>query len=144
MDSQSSSSNKTKEVKDKRVKVRVTMVSGVAGRVVPEGISSRVEIERKTSPQRFVAANGQQSTDVGEKTFPSNTNERLTRCMTFRSAGVAKPFISMQKVARAGNIVVLDEQNSHIRRIRDGTMIMLDVHNGLCTMDVLNKQKTAN
>ena len=83
------------------VKVRVTMVSGVAAHVMPEGIFSRVKIERKTSPQRFVAANGQQSTDVGEKTIPSSTNERLKRCMTFRSAGVAKPFISMQKVARA-------------------------------------------
>ena len=42
----------------------------------------------------------------------------------------------MQKVVRAGTIVVLDEKNPHIRHIRDGTMIKLDVNNGVCTMDM--------
>ena len=42
----------------------------------------------------------------------------------------------MQKVARVGNIVVLDEKNPHMRDTRDGTMIKLDVNNGVCTMDV--------
>ena len=36
----------------------------------------------------------------------------------------------MQKVVRAGNIVVLDEKNPHIRNIRDGTVINLDVNGG--------------
>ena len=49
---------------------------------------------------------------------------------------VVKPLISMQKVVRAGNIVVLDEMNPHIRNIRDGTVIKLDVNNGVYTMDM--------
>ena len=40
----------------------------------------------------------------------------------------------MQKVVRAGNIVVLDERNPHIRNARDGTMIKLDANNGVRTM----------
>ena len=40
----------------------------------------------------------------------------------------------MQKVVRAGNIVVLDEKSPHLRNIRDGTIIKMDakriVHNG--------------
>ena len=36
----------------------------------------------------------------------------------------------------AGNVVVLDEKNPHIRNIRDGTVIKLDVNNGVCTMDM--------
>ena len=56
--------------------------------------------------------------------------------MTFRSANVVKPIISMQKVVRAGNTVVLVEKNPHIRNIRDGTVIKLDVSNGVCTMDM--------
>ena len=35
--------------------------------------------------------------------------------MTFIRASVVKPFITMQKVVRDRNIVVLDEKNPHIR-----------------------------
>ena len=42
----------------------------------------------------------------------------------------------MQKVVRAGNTVVLDEKNPHFRNIRDGTVIKLDVSNGVYTMDM--------
>ena len=40
---------------------------------------------------------------------------------------MVKLFISTQKVVRPGNTVVLDEKNPHIRNIRDGTVIKLDV-----------------
>ena len=43
---------------------------------------------------------------------------------------------SMQKVVRAGNTVVLDEKNPHNRNILDGTVIKLDVNNGVYTMDM--------
>ena len=42
----------------------------------------------------------------------------------------------MQKVVRAGNIVMLDEKNPYIRNTRDGTMINLDVNNCVYTMDM--------
>ena len=74
-----------------------------------------------------MAANGEQIRDFGEKNIPFKTSEGIERCITFRSAGVVKLFISVQKVVRAGDIVVLDEKNPHIRNIRDGTMIKLDV-----------------
>ena len=70
-----------------------------------------------------------------EKSNPFKTNEGVQRCITFRSAIVVKPLISMLKVVRAGNNVVLDEQNPHIRNTRDGTMINLDVNNDVYTMD---------
>ena len=37
---------------------------------------------------------------------------------------------------RAGNIVVLDEKNPHIRNTTDGTVIKLDVNNGVYAMDM--------
>ena len=43
---------------------------------------------------------------------PFKTNEGIQRCITFTSANVGKPFISMHKVVRAGNTVVLDEKES--------------------------------
>ena len=93
------------------VKVRVTMVSGAAGHVMLETMFPRVKLEHKTSPQKFVAANGEQITDLGEKNTLFKTNEGIQRCTTFSSANVVNLPISMQKVVRAGNTVVLSEWN---------------------------------
>ena len=84
---------------------------------------------KNESPKKFVAANGEQIKDLGAETIPFKISEGIQRCTTFRSANVVKPLISMQKVVRAGNIVVLDEKNPHIRNERDGTVIKLDVNN---------------
>ena len=65
------------------MKVRVTMDSGTAGHVLPETIIPCVKLERKTSPQ-FVAVNGEQSRDVGEKRTPFKTTEGV-RVIMFRS-----------------------------------------------------------
>ena len=134
--SQSLSPKKIMEVRDRLVKVRVTMDSGAAGHVMPETMFPRVKLERRTSPKKFVAANGEQIQDLGEKNIPFKTNEGIPRCITFRSANVVKPLISMQKVVRGENVVVLDEKNPHIRNTRDGTVIKLDVNSGVYTMDM--------
>ena len=133
---QNSRLNKIIEVQDRWEKVRVPMDCGAAGHVMPEAMFPRVKLERKISPKRFVAANGEQIRDVGEKTIPIKTNEGIQRCITFRSASVVTPLISMQKVVQAGNTAVLDETNPQIRKSRDGTMIKLYVNNGVYTMDM--------
>ena len=133
---QNVSLKKVVETKDRWVKVRVTIDTGAAGHVMPEAMFPNVKLERKTQPKKFVAANGDQIRDLGEKNIPFRTNEGVQRCITFRSANVVKPLISMQKVVRAGNVVVLDEKNPHIRNIRDGTVIKLDANNGVYTMDM--------
>ena len=51
------------------MKVSVTMDTGAAGHVMIEGMFSRVKLERKASPKRLVAANGEQNRDLGEKTI---------------------------------------------------------------------------
>ena len=52
-------------------------------------------------------------------------------------ANVVKPIIPMRKVVQASSVVVLDESNPHIRNLRDGTTIKLDVNNGVFTMYML-------
>ena len=89
-----------------------------------EGMFPRVKLERKTAPKKFVAASGEQSRDLGEKTIPLKTHEGI-----HRTASVVKPVISVQKVVRAGDVVVLNEKNPHIRNTRDGTQIKLHVNN---------------
>ena len=95
-----------------------------------------IKLERKTTPKKFAAANGEQIKDLGDKKISLKTNEGIQKCMTLRSAGVVKHLISMQKDVRAGNTVVLDEKNPHIWNIRDGIVIKLDVNNGVYAMDM--------
>ena len=134
--SHDSNPKKIVDVKDKWVKVRVTTDSGAAGHMMPDTMFPRVKLERKTTPKKLVAANGEQTKDPGEKTTPFQTNEGIQRCIKFRSASVVKPLSSMQKVVRAANIVVLDEKNPHIRNNRDGTVIKLEMNSGVYTMDM--------
>ena len=134
--SHSSSPKKIVEVKDKSVKVRVTMDSGAAGQVMLEAMLPHVKLERKTSPKKSVAANGDQIKDLGEKSIPFKTNEGIQRCITFRECECCQTSLSKRKVVRAGTIVVLDEKNPYIRNTRDGTVIKLDVNNGVYTMDM--------
>ena len=124
------------EEKDRWVKVRVTMDSVAAGHVMLEAMFPHVKLERKMSPKRFVAANGEQIKDLGGRRIPFKTNEGVQRCITLRSAHVVKPLISMQKVVQAGNTVVLDTKNPHIRNTRDGSVIKLEANNGVYTMDM--------
>ena len=81
---QSVNPKKVVEVRDKWAKVRATMDSGAAGHVMPETMFPQVKIERKTSPKKFVAANGEQIKDLGEKSIPFKTNEGIQRCITFQ------------------------------------------------------------
>ena len=86
-----------------------------------------VKVDRTT--KKFGAANGQRIKALDEETIPFKTVEGVHRCTKFWS--VVKPLISMRKVVQAGNVVVLGEKNPHIRKIRDNTVIKLDVNDGM-------------
>ena len=117
------------------MRVSVFIDPGAAVPVMLEGTFPHFKLERKTSPKRFVAANGEQTRDLGEKFVPFKTSDGIQRCITFGSARVVELRISMQKVDRAGNMVVLNEKNPHIRNTGDGTMIKLGVRNRMYTLD---------
>ena len=86
-DSQYLNSNKIMNVKDRWVEVRVTLVSGDAGHVMPEVMLPRVKLEGTTSLKRFVAANGEQIKDLAKRlvfsrqTSSSSEVETLWCCM---------------------------------------------------------------
>ena len=100
---------------------------------MPAEMFPRVKLDRTSTAKKFVAANGEKIKDLGERTIPFKSVERVHRCIKFRSASVVKPWISMGKVMQACNVVVLDDKNSHIRNNRDGTVIKLDVNSGVYT-----------
>ena len=122
-----SNPKKIVEETDKWVKVRVAMDSGAAGHVMPEAMFPMLSLSAKRH-QRSLWPQMESKANTWVRKIPFKTSERIQMCITFRSANNVKHLISMQKVVRAGNTVVLDE--------RDGTVIKLDVSNAVCTMDM--------
>ena len=106
---------------------------GAAGHVMPEGTFPRAKLERKTSPMRFVGADGEQIRDLGAKSVPIHDKRRNSKMHNIQKCECCQ---TSQKVVRAGKIVVLDEKNPHIRNIRDGTTIKMNVNHGVYTMDM--------
>ena len=106
------------EVKDKWVKIRVTMDSGAAGHVLLETMFPQVKLERKTSPKKFVAANGEQIKDLDEKSIPFNTNEGVQRCTTFRSANVVKPLTFCTRSSDLETLLCWTEKSAHSKHSR--------------------------
>ena len=45
--------------------------------VMLETMFPHAKLERETSPKKFVATNGEQNKDLGEKSIPFKTNERV-------------------------------------------------------------------
>ena len=111
------SAKKVVEVKDKWLKVRVTMDSGAAGHVMPETMFPRVRLERKMSPKKFVAANGPQIKYVGEKKIPFKTNEGIQRCITFRSAHVFKPSFQCKRSSELETSLCGMKKNSALSKL---------------------------
>ena len=78
------------EVKDRWVKVRVTVDSGVAGHVMIE-IMFPLETRAQDRTDNFQAVHGEQNRGLGHKTIPCKTHEEGHRCVTYRSASGVKP-----------------------------------------------------
>ena len=95
----------------------------------PETLFPHVNLECKTSPKKFVAANGEQIRDLGEKNIPFKVHN-VQKCECCQ-----KLTFQCRKLSELETFVVQDAKNPHIRNIRDGTVIKLDVNNGVYTMD---------
>ena len=62
--------------------------------------------------------------------------EGVHRCIKFRSAKRCEALDLNEKGCASWHVVVLYEKNPHIRKNRDGTVIKLDVNNGVYTMEL--------
>ena len=130
------SPRKVIEVKDKSVNTRATMDTRSAGHIMLAEMFPRVKLDRTSTIEKFVAAIGEHIKDMERQPYHSSPLKECTGACISGGASVVKPLISMRKVVRAGNVVVLDENNPHIRNNRYGTVVILDVNNGVYTGDV--------
>ena len=119
------------EVKDNWVNIRATMDTGAAGHVMPAEMFPRVKLDRTSTTKKFVQQMEKRSKTWVRKPYHSSPLKECTGASNSGAQDVVKPLISMRKVVQAGNVVVLDEKNPHIRNNRDGTVIKLDVNSGV-------------
>ena len=118
------------------VKVPATLDSGAAEHVCPRNMLPEIAVQPGGKKRHYVAANGTRIQDEGEKVVPFTTGEGQARKVRFRAAEVMKPLISMVKVVAAGNDVVLDRTNPHIRHRKSGAVTKLGCQNGVYTLDM--------
>ena len=75
--------------------------------------------------------------DYGASSAKPSRMTSMATVATLLETGPRRTFHSRPKmVVQAGNIVVLDVKNPHIRNIRDGTVFKLHVNNVVYTMDM--------
>ena len=77
-----------------------TMDTGAAGHVMPEAMFPNVKLERKTQPKKFVAANGDQIRDLGEKNIPSGQMKEYrgrTFCGSIVSIRIERNYITDER-----------------------------------------------
>ena len=125
--SEGSSSQKRIEEEDNWVTVRVIMDFGAAGDLMLAGIFPHVKLEHKTAPKEFfwkLLVNHSEA--WVRRLFHSRHTRKFNRCTTLSAV---KLLISMQKVVRVGNMLVMDDENPLIRSARYGTVIKLDANN---------------
>ena len=103
------------------MKVKVTMDSGAAGRVMLETLFPHTKLERNAVPKKFAAANGEPIKDVGEKKIPFKP---IKGCTGVEHSGALSnlSFQCRRWFEPETLVVVLDEKNPHIRHVRDGSM----------------------
>ena len=85
------------------------MDSGAASHVMLETMFPRVKLERKTSPVKFVVANGEQIKDLGVKNIPLKKNKRgnskvqnIQKCECCQTSHLNAKGCPNQKHCRAG------------------------------------------
>ena len=125
------------EVRDKWVKVRVTMDSGAAGHVMPETMFPRVVSMSAKRHQRSLWPHMEsKSKNVVEKTIPFKTNDGIQRCITFRSAKFCQlPSFHCKRSSEPETLWCWMKSSAHSKH-SDGKVIKLDVSNDVYTMDM--------
>ena len=72
------SPRKVIEVKDNGVSIRATMDTGAAGYVMPADMFPGVKLDRTSTTNKFVAADGEKIKDLGEKPYHSSALKGCT------------------------------------------------------------------
>ena len=97
--------------------VRVTADSGAADHVAPVDTANHLEVkETMASKQgvKYVAANGQKISNLGQRRIQGVTDEGTPLGMTWQVAEVKKPLASVGRMCDAGNVAVFTKEGGYV------------------------------
>ena len=96
---------------------KITADSGAVDRVAPRTLAkSTPVVETKASKMgvHYVAANGSEIKNEGEKRVKAFSDKGLPLNMTWQIAGVKKPLASIGRICDAGNVAVFTDKGGYI------------------------------
>ena len=97
--------------------VRVTADSGAADHVAPVGTANHLEVKETTASRqgvKYVAANGQKISNLGQRRIQGVTDEGTPLGMTWQVAEVKKPLASVGRMCDAGNVAVFTKEGGYV------------------------------
>ena len=97
--------------------VKVTADSGAADHVAPIHTASHLEVrETEASRQgvKYVAANGQKISNLGQRKIQGVTDVGTPLGMTWQVADVKKPLASVGRMCDAGNVAVFTKDGGYV------------------------------
>ena len=89
--------------------IKITADSGAVDHVAPPTLARSTPIrETKASKQgvHYIAANGSEIKNLGEKCIKGKTEQGAPIAMTWQIAGVKKPLASIGRICDAGNVAI--------------------------------------
>ena len=103
--------------KDDFEEVKITADSGAVDHVAPRGLARGTPVEETKASRmgvHYVAANGSQIKNEGEKRIKAFTDSGLPLNMTWQIAEVKKPLASIGRICDAGNVAVFTDKGGYI------------------------------
>ena len=120
-------------------KGRITIDSGAAESVWPEGLLPEIQTTPPTGPHSgvtYIAANGSRMPNLGEKKVRFKTKDGCNSSITFQVTRVKKPLAAVSKITEKGNWVCFGPNEAYIENAATGRRTQMELHNGTYSIDV--------
>ena len=105
------------EVNGRFEEVKITADSGAVDHVAPRSLAKDTPVEETKASRmgvHYVAANGSEIKNEGEKRVKAFSDKGLPLNMTWQIAGVKKPLASIGRICDAGNVAVFTDKGGYI------------------------------
>ena len=127
------------EVKNGWEKVRLQVDSGAIDTVAPKTVGRHLPVRETEAVKRkmgYVAANGTKIANYGERILRGLNEEGKELSMVVQVADVIKPLASVHRMNEAGNVVVLDGEDSYTLNKQTGNVTPIAWEDGRFMFDM--------
>ena len=136
------------EVKNGWENVRLQLDSGACDTVAPKTVGRHLPVRETQAAKRrmgYIAANGTKIANYGERVLRGLNDQGKEMSMAVQVADVCKPLASVGRMNEAGNVVVLDGEDSYTMNKDSGHVTPIAWEDGKFTFDMwIPKPKAAH